>query len=432
MPDHESRLRPSATIPWCSWRDLTVAGAVNVSRSDDAAVTRFASLEIWCPDVSRRDAATKWRHKLGRDWPWVLEENRGTFEAWGLCREPKGPSTDVLAARGLTVPLRLPSVLALPLSWLIHFVLVLRSPHVDVLIAPTPYSAVGAVLGLALRRKSRRPVFVVRIMGALSSKLRRVYGRARMADVLEHLEGWALRRADLVVPMGRFTHDLAKRAAVPDHQIVILPFPTAWRGSHYFPPTQQREAVILCAARLVPEKGVGTLLDAFARIHSTVSDARLQIAGDGPLRAALQARARHLGIEDRVSFLGWREPSDMPALYARALVVVLPSHTEEGLGMALIEAGLAGCVLVGSDLGGIRDVVHPDRNGALVPPGDARALAGVLIDLLSDPSKARALGNAAREDSLAYLARREEAMREVRRRIRTLAGRGPRAAAGSE
>jgi glycosyltransferase involved in cell wall biosynthesis len=93
--------------------------------------------------------------------------------------------------------------------------------------------------------------------------------------------------------------------------------------------------------------------------------------------------------------------------------------------MVLVEAGLAGCDLVGSDLGGIRDMVEDDKTGRLVPPGDAAALAKTLTDCLARPEASRRRGAAAREKALEYLSRREHEMNRFRARMASLTGATP-------
>jgi glycosyltransferase involved in cell wall biosynthesis len=123
----------------------------------------------------------------------------------------------------------------------------------------------------------------------------------------------------------------------------------------------------------------------------------------------------------------------MPPFFGGARVAVLPSRVNEGLGMVLVEAGLAKCALIGTDVGGIRDIVRPDRTGILVPPNDPEALAEALRALLGHPEQARRLGEGARAEALAYLGRRDEAVQRVRERLAALRNtrRRPNARAGS-
>lgn len=138
--------------------------------------------------------------------------------------------------------------------------------------------------------------------------------------------------------------------------------------------------------RLVEKKGVGDLLEAYARAsarHAALPP--LRIVGDGPLRPVLCASAARLGIAARVSFAGWTDPAAVPALMAGSLAVIVPSITasdgdREGLGLVAVEAIAAGTPVIAYDYGAIRDVVSPGANGSLVPQGDIDALAAALVD----------------------------------------------------
>jgi len=134
------------------------------------------------------------------------------------------------------------------------------------------------------------------------------------------------------------------------------------------------EVVLLTLSSLVPRKGLDVLLDALALFGEQDAAPRpvLWIAGDGPERAALEARATRLGLEAGVRFLGRRE--DAPDLLAACDVFVLPSRAE-GLGVAALEAMAVGRPVVASEVGGLGQAVVDERTGLLVPPGDARALA---------------------------------------------------------
>lgn len=379
---------------------------------------KFVSLEVWCPDLTSEEGVARWRYKLSRDWPWVLDDPGIVVEAWGLRRRGGPGAGPRFAARGPVMPMVLPAPLAVALAWFIHFVLTVRTRGRTFIVAPTPYTGLGAACARALRP---RVPLVVRVMGNIASKQRLVHGRPGAARVVEGLEAFVLRRADLVVPMGAFTRSMAGRAQVHSDRIVELPFPTAWRDGAV-PNAPKGSNLVACAARLVPEKGVDVLIGAFATVVQQFPRARLEVAGDGPERPRLEGLARRLGIQDHVMFHGWLQPVEMSRFWARAAIAVLPSRVEEGLGMVLVEAALAGCALVGSDLGGIRDIVRPERNGFLVPPEDSEALGAVLSRLLRDPDSVRALGAAARQDALAYLSARERGLEDVRRRVLALTG----------
>jgi glycosyltransferase involved in cell wall biosynthesis len=158
--------------------------------------------------------------------------------------------------------------------------------------------------------------------------------------------------------------------------------------------------VVGYAGRLSREKGIETLLDAFA---AAPPDARLVIAGGGPLEAVLRERAARFG--ERVRFLGHLDRAAMEREFDRVWVQVVPSLWDEPFGNVTTEAMMRGTAVIASDVGGQSDLVRDGRTGALVPPGDAAALGRALARLLSDRTLAEAQGAAARQVALAEYGR---------------------------
>jgi glycosyltransferase involved in cell wall biosynthesis len=140
--------------------------------------------------------------------------------------------------------------------------------------------------------------------------------------------------------------------------------------------------IVLTAARLIADKGIDVLLDAAAR----VPQARFVIAGEGPQRDALAAQIARLGLEDRVSLLGWRQ--DVRALLAAADLFVLPSRNE-GFPISLLEALASGTPVIASRIGGIPELISDKHTGLLVPPDDAPALAAAISTLLADSTMSK-------------------------------------------
>ena len=100
------------------------------------------------------------------------------------------------------------------------------------------------------------------------------------------------------------------------------------------------------------------------------------------------------GLDGAVRFLG--HVDDVPALLSALDLVVLPSTEREGFPLALTEAAMAGRPAIASRLGGIPEIIEDRRTGLLVPPRDAPALAGAIVELLSDAELRNRLGEAAR------------------------------------
>jgi glycosyltransferase involved in cell wall biosynthesis len=149
--------------------------------------------------------------------------------------------------------------------------------------------------------------------------------------------------------------------------------------------------VVLSVARLARIKGLDLLIEAIARARQTRPRLVLVVAGEGLERPALEARARTAGIDAR--FLGNR--SDIGDLLAASDIYAQPSRSECA-GQALVEAMLAGCAVVASDTGGIKEIVHDGATGLLVPVGDVGALAAAIGALADDAPRRARLGAQAR------------------------------------
>lgn len=150
-----------------------------------------------------------------------------------------------------------------------------------------------------------------------------------------------------------------------------------------------RVPILVSVGNLYEVKGHRFLLEALAQIRT---DAHLVIAGRGDCEAELRQLADRLGLSTRLHLFGLR--SDIPNLLAGADVFVLPSLAE-GLPVALLEAMLAGCPIVASDVGDVHRAVG-EEGALLAAPGDAAGLAVAIERLLLQPHLARALGAIAR------------------------------------
>ena len=136
--------------------------------------------------------------------------------------------------------------------------------------------------------------------------------------------------------------------------------------------------MVVMIGMMLPEKGHAELLDALELLDPGI-EATFVLAGDGPLRGALEERSRRLGLDHgRVVFAGYR--NDVPQLLAAADLVAHPS-LEDALPTALLYALAQGVPIVASDTGGIPEIVSPDV-GILVDPGSVEALAGAMEGLI--------------------------------------------------
>jgi glycosyltransferase involved in cell wall biosynthesis len=200
---------------------------------------------------------------------------------------------------------------------------------------------------------------------------------------IELLEQYRIGRPDQyrVIPLG---FDLAGLAAIDDDARARA------RAALQIPADA---AVVTTVGRLTAIKQQRLFLEAaqeIARAHPAVV---FLLAGDGDLRAELEALASTLGLAGRVRFLGWRR--DLATLYGATDVFLLTSRNE-GTPVALIESMAAGCAGVSTDVGGVSDVLTGDAVGLLAPDGDAPALARQVTALLADGDRRRTIGAAGR------------------------------------
>jgi glycosyltransferase involved in cell wall biosynthesis len=152
---------------------------------------------------------------------------------------------------------------------------------------------------------------------------------------------------------------------------------------------------ILFVGRLAAVKGVPVLLEAFARLGARHPGARLVLVGDGPERAAIEARAAALGCAGRVRFRGYLNQDEVADELARADLFALPSFAE-GVPVVLMEAMASRLPVVATRIAGIGELVEEGVSGRLVPPGDAEGLAGALDALLGDGALRARMGAAGR------------------------------------
>jgi glycosyltransferase involved in cell wall biosynthesis len=151
-------------------------------------------------------------------------------------------------------------------------------------------------------------------------------------------------------------------------------------------------------AALTDHKDHATLIESAALLRERFPGVSFVIAGEGELRAVLEARARALGLGGRLVFAGFR--TDLDRLLPSFDVFCLSSHME-GLGTSLLDAMAFGRPVVATRAGGIPEAVEDGRTGLLVPPRDPRALADALGSLLQDEDRARRMGEAGRQRFLA-------------------------------
>lgn len=155
---------------------------------------------------------------------------------------------------------------------------------------------------------------------------------------------------------------------------------------------------LLSVGRLVPRKGLDTALRALVHLRRDFPRIQYLIAGRGPERRHLQRLAQKLGLGEAVHFLGTVPDEDLPALYRRAHLFVLPMREEaragsvEGFGIIFLEAAATAVPSVAGDSGGVAEAVRDGETGLLVAPDNVDALCAAISTLLKEPEQRLRMG----------------------------------------
>jgi glycosyltransferase involved in cell wall biosynthesis len=215
--------------------------------------------------------------------------------------------------------------------------------------------------------------------------------------VFEALDRQLLRRMDKVVCVSNGQAKKVRASGVADAKVMVIR--DAVRADRFnstepeyrrrleamFP---RRPSVIVGAAgRLSPEKGFRVLVDAAADVAAyPLADVGFVLFGDGPLRGALESQILARGLQGRFHLAGFS--SELDKYYPHLDLLALPSYTE-GLPNVVLEAFAAGVPVVATAVGGTPEAVLHGVNGYLVEPGDSRAMAARIGDMLADPVRRR-------------------------------------------
>jgi len=204
---------------------------------------------------------------------------------------------------------------------------------------------------------------------------------------LQALKRFVARRAKVLTVVSSPMVDELRRVGVDTDKVRIEPMGVDLAGN--FKPDSanvRSSGEILFVGRLVKGKGLHHLIDALPPVLERNPAAHLTVAGFGPEEKTLRAQVARLGLERSVNFLGAVRQEDLPDLYRRAAVSVLPftPGAQEGLGLVLIEAVGCGCPVIAGDVPAVRDVID-SRVGAIVPLGDPDALIEAVCAVLAAP-----------------------------------------------
>jgi glycosyltransferase involved in cell wall biosynthesis len=236
------------------------------------------------------------------------------------------------------------------------------------------------------------------------SEIHHVEGYPRAATLRETLTRrltttyirWVRNRAAAIRAVNRVeVPELLRRLGVREERILVVPSLYVELDVFRPLPEEPKRYDVLFVGRLVPNKGIMTILDAVARVRETEPDVRLGIVGDGPLRAAVDRRLAELDLREGTTVLD-DVPSarDVAALYNQARMLVCAS-TAEGGPRVTVEAMACGVPVISTPVGVMPELIEDGRNGLLFR-WDVDELAEKIRSLLRDDELRARLGEAGR------------------------------------
>lgn len=253
----------------------------------------------------------------------------------------------------------------------------------------------GLLLGLVARLLGKRYAFTV-YNGVLEKT------RWSATPFLMKLDWLSARCANVVFVLSESSRQqVAWAYSLPREKLVVIGAGVHERFHAFRRNVSRRADSLLFAGRLDDHKGAARAIEVLTLVRPSIPTASLVVAGDGPLRQELQRLCRERGVEDAVTFLGAVPPEDMPAVYDRASVLLLPS-AGESFGLVLVEAMARGAVPVLFEAAGRARVVQHGDNGVIVPKGDVCGMAAALCDLLKDKPLLMRLSDAGPAVAAAY------------------------------
>ncbi|MEX2160743.1 MAG: glycosyltransferase family 4 protein [Anaerolineales bacterium] len=267
---------------------------------------------------------------------------------------------------------------------------------VDVIVAFTPHSN---LLGLPL-------AWLAGVPGRIGSHRGYIEGSSKFMQRLHgRLTNSRLCGAMVAVSSQVRENAIHEEGARPERVVVIpngIDPPAFKAGKRDATRTQlgvpESGLLLITVGRLTIQKGHTYLLDAIAQMAPRHPELRFAFAGEGPLRAELEAKAQQLGISKSILWLGIRE--DIGDLLSAADVFVQPSLWE-GLSRALLEALFVGLPVLSTNVEGVTDVVEDGKSALLIPAGDVPALAKAMERMVGDAELRKRLARAGQEKAKA-------------------------------
>lgn len=270
-----------------------------------------------------------------------------------------------------------------------------------------------------------RDALMATLLARLTRRKNVVHVHIKWYPEIGRVTNWALKHGDAVLAVSRFVRRSLIEGGVPEEKVYTAlnaTDPDEFDPKRYLPGTFRAALgmapdtpLIGIVARLIVWKGHLELVEALATVREAIPNVRLAVLGRtnpqaaqnaGSYEAQVRRRIAALGLEEAVTWAGWRD--DMPSVMADLDVLAMPSW-EEPFGLVVTEAMAMQKPVVGFASGALPEIVTDGVEGLLVPPKDTGALADALIQLLRDPARRAEMGRRGRERVLRDFTPRRQA-----------------------
>ncbi len=221
-------------------------------------------------------------------------------------------------------------------------------------------------------------------------------------------ESWAGRRVKTIAircadSLTYVSNAIARQlATLGDHQKNVAVLPMGVDGELFYNPSltsynqtkkSDHSVKLLYVGRLTEKKGVSYLIEACEKLLAEKVNFSLTIVGHGELETALKERVDFLNLKSEITFLGGITNNRLPEIYKQHDVFIGPSvrtasGDREGFGLTFVEAAMAGCFIIGTEVGGVRDIIEDGKTGLLVPEKNAEKICDAIRWFKDNPEKA--------------------------------------------
>lgn len=206
-----------------------------------------------------------------------------------------------------------------------------------------------------------------------------------------------LDQADGITATSKMLSDITSGFTSPKKNITRIPFGVDLDRFKPALEKNRRSGITLGVIKKLDRTyGIEYLIRGFALVEKKYQDARLLIAGDGPLLGELKNLARQLGCGRKIEFTGKIPHSQVPALLNQMDIFVMPS-IRESFGIAALEASACELPVIASNVGGVPEVILDRKTGLLIPPQNPSAIADAVLYLIANPDHRKKLGKSGRE-----------------------------------